>query len=181
MKNNIIVGILAVVVSIGIAYVIIPGVRTEVTREVVTQQKNVGAASNVISDPCFSVGDIWECAAGRQLQGDAASTTSTVLQPPQFGSSTLQSLTCRVNSGTTTAMQIRFWKSASPWVTTTQLMGGALAANTITVVKATSTVLDSSSSTFGPLDYLVITTHVAGGGAGTSSPIGACSADFLAL
>lgn len=153
----------------------------EVVREITSApSQKVGAASNQISDPCFSFGDVWRCGSAKQLQGDAASTTIAVFQAPQFGSSTMQQLACRLNTGTSTAMSLKVSKSATYWPNTlTQLSGAALAANTMVAYKATSTVIDGTL--FGPNDYIIIQSVVSAGGAGTSSPTGACSVDFVTL
>ena len=143
---------------------------------------SLGGASSDFSTRYISYGGVREWASKLDMGGDAASTTVCVLQAPQVASSSLQFFGWRGNTGTGTAMELKAYKSASPYLVTTQLGHDApLAANTNVVVVSTSTLTDSINSVFSVNDYLVVTATVQAGGAGTSSPTGVCEAQWVQI
>jgi hypothetical protein len=180
-KNIIVAGIVGVV-ALGVAYFVgSPTVIVTPSGNKVVQNDapSVGGASSDFSTRYLSFGGVREWASKIDLNGDAASTTICVIQAPQVASSSLKSFAYRANTGTGTAMELKVYKSASQWLTTTQLGGdSALAANQAVVVVATSSAFDSVNSLFSANDWLVVTATVAAGGAGTSSPTGVCQAKW---
>lgn len=178
-KQNLVWGaVAAVVLLVGVYFPI--GGSTVVERVV----REVGATpGSDFSGPAMTVGGLSEWSYAVPLKGTAASTTICVIKAPPTASSSLVYFGYFGTTGTGTAMLLKTYKSASPWLTTTQIGANVpLAANTYTASKATSTGLDSAGALFGASDYLVVTAVVAAGGAGTSSPTaGHCAAQFMGM
>ncbi len=185
IKNVIVAGIVGVAVALASVFVSSPTIVVEPAPvKVVTDEAHpsLAGASSDFSTRYVSWGGVRNWASKLDMQGDAASTTICVLQAPQVASSSLQFFGYRANTGTGTTMTLKTYKSASPYVTTTQIGHGApLSANQTVAVVSTSTLTDSASAIFGANDYLVVTATVAAGGAGTSSPTGICEAQWVQL
>jgi hypothetical protein len=176
-KTNILVaGIVALVVALFTVWV----VPAKVTNVDNTKTTNVGAlAGPDIASKYVSWGGVRNWAQGANLNGDAASTTICVIQAPQVASSTLKYFGIRESTSSTTASTIAVYKSKSQWLATTLIAQGAAAANQndVTLV-ATSTVLDTTTATFAPSDWIVVRQT---GGTGTMSPVGSCGAQFVQI
>ena len=84
---------------------------------------------------------------------------------------------------TTSASEIRFYKSKSQWIATTQIGARAGVANSEVIVVATSTVLDTTTAIFDKNDWIVVrqTGGVDSSIGGTVSPTGSCSAQFIQI
>jgi len=187
MENNksIIVAGIVGVVALGVAFLGHPNITVQ-PADVKMVQSDVtpalGGASSDFSTRYVSWGGVRSWASRLDMQGDAASTTICVLQAPQVASSSLQFFGYRANTGTGTVMTLKTYKSASPYLATTQLGSGAtLTANTNVVSVSTSTLTDSINSVFSANDYLVVRATVEAGGNGTSSPTGVCEAQWVQI
>lgn len=150
--------------------------------EVKVVQNDAVGASPTLNTPYLGYGGVNNWAYKVALNGDAASTTVCVIQAPQVASSSLVHFGYRALSGTSTAMELKVYKSASKWLTTSQIGDDApQAASSYLVSVATSTGLNSANALFSPNDWLVVTSVVQAGGAGTSSPTGVCQAQFVQI
>lgn len=186
MENIKSVGIpflVALVVAIGASTLMQPTPKViDNTKTVIQKGDTVGSLTGPdTGSPYLSWGDVRNWAYRKDMAGDAASTTVCVIAAPSEASSSLRFFGWRANTGTGTVMSLKVSKSASPWVSTTQLFAASLAANTNVLAVATSTVTDSANALFGSGDYLVVTAVVSAGGAGTSSPTGVCEAQFTSI
>jgi hypothetical protein len=182
-KNIIIAGIVGVV-ALGVAFV--SGSPTVVVQpaevKVVNDSPALGGASSDFSTRYISYGGVREWASKVDLNGDAASTTICAIQAPQVASSSLRFFGYRALSGTTTAMELKVYKSASQWLATSQIGDDApQAASSWLVSVATSTGLNSANALFSPNDWLVVQSVVQAGGNGTSSPTGVCEAKWVQI
>jgi hypothetical protein len=153
--------------------------------ETIVVEKSVGSvASPDLASPYFSYGTVRKWAYPCDLGGTVgqASTTICTFKAPPSSSSTLRFVGARLNTGTGTTMVLKTYKSASPWLATTQLGNNMpLAANTWVATTSDSVTTNSVNAIFGPSDWLVVTATVNAGGAGTSSPTGRVVAEFTEL
>lgn len=177
-SKNIIVAAIVGVVALGVAFLV--GNPTIVVTPADTKvvQDTLGGSPDS-SSRYASWGGVRNWAQGANLNGDAASTTICVIQAPQVASSTLKYFGIRESTSSTTASTIAVYKSKSQWLATTLIAQGAAAANQndVTLV-ATSTVLDTTTATFAPSDWIVVRQT---GGTGTMSPVGSCGAQFIQI
>lgn len=177
IKATIISAVVALVVAGGFVLTFEP--TEQIIDKTITRNVPVGSVSSPdIPSPYLQWGGVNHWAQGTALSG-AASTTICALQSPT-ASSSLQNFGIRLNTGTTTSMTLKAYKSASRFLTTTQFTDNVtLPSNTEVVAYATTTTANNLAFTGG--DWIVVTATVAAGGNGTSSPTGYCQAEWTSL
>lgn len=170
--NKLSIGILALLVALGVgAYVLTPGD--------VDQGGPKGAVSSPdIPSPYFSFGDVkfW---ATKANMGTASTTVCAIANPVggNAATSSIESITFQIDTGTTTAAAITIATSTSPYATSTS---DELIADYAVASGAKATVVwnpsGANNSLIGPGQYIIVKT--AGAGLGGYTYGGTCQAKF---
>lgn len=177
-KNNIIVTVLLTIALVLGASAVLKSTKVEVVKvEVPTEVSTVGSVTgpDIYSDYMSVNGSILY--VRRQNLRSATTTVCSILTPP--ATTTLQSATVELKSGTTTAMALAIGNATNNGATTTRLAYQQLAANQIYNLVSTTTAL-SDNSLVPPSTYINVVMAGAPGGDFTNfAPRGTCNVRLL--
>ena len=113
----------------------------------------------------------------RYSKFNSATTTVLALRSPLSATSTLDSFVCNFAVSSTTASTVHIAKATTAFATTTNINTYAIGADAqATIVASTTGSVAGDATIFAPGTYAVVGMT---GGAGTFSPTGGCSAEFI--
>lgn len=178
MKDTAIaVGVVIALVLGGYAAFTTPETVTNTITERVSDAPGA-VTSNVITQNALTVGGVQRYFASVK-QMNAASTTICTIKAPS-STSTVDLVAFKVNTATATAVTVRAYKSASPFLATTNIAQTGFSAGAQGQLVSSSTGI-GTNGVFSPGDYLVFVSTPTAGGNGAYTASGVCQATWTVL